>query len=396
MVATIKHMETNFSKLDKFEEMNVRRWQKKMYFLTSMSVVYVLSIPIADNGDDATMKQMMRISKWENDDYMCRGVILNDSRPVMEHYNELLCILGQFTQHKMNMDEATSVFCVIDKLPPSWKDFKHTLKNKKKELTLVALGSHFCIEKSLRAQEINKPKRKNVAGPSVVNMVENTYSTRLNIVNDIVNSTFKSISKLNDSILQHARLGHVYFNRMQDMSKDENVKHESELLELLHGDLCDLHATATLWNKKYFVTFIDDASRDLDTVKKNFFDTYVPVARISTIKLLIALTSIHNLIIHEMDEKTTFLNVSENALDTPYEARCIRRIGLISLELAIRSNQSRLIAINHIKFVSLTDDKLCIRRIDEWGYAGSGIDHYAYSCDEPALIRRIFFAGYDV
>ncbi|GJR99335.1 hypothetical protein Tco_0315844 [Tanacetum coccineum] len=27
-------------------------------------------------------------------------------------------------------------------------------------------------------------------------------------------------------------------------------------------------------------------------------------------------------------------------------------------------------------------------------YAESGIDHYAYSCDELALIRRIFFDGY--
>nr|GEX61847.1 hypothetical protein [Tanacetum cinerariifolium] len=32
----------------------------------------------------------------------------------------------------------------------------------------------------------------------------------------------------------------------------------------------------------------------------------------------------------------------------------------------------------------------------EWGYAGSEIDHYAYSCNELALIRRIFFAGYGV
>ncbi|GJS30282.1 hypothetical protein Tco_0490902 [Tanacetum coccineum] len=58
--------------------MDVRRWQKKMhFFLTNMSVVYVLSIPILDNGDDATMKQMRKRSKWENDDYMCRGLILN-------------------------------------------------------------------------------------------------------------------------------------------------------------------------------------------------------------------------------------------------------------------------------------------------------------------------------
>nr|GEW57327.1 zinc finger, CCHC-type [Tanacetum cinerariifolium] len=74
---------------------------------------------------------------------------------------------------------------------------------------------------------------------------------------------------------------------MQDMSKDElipaidmdtercktcmltkitkkpfqNVKRETKVLELIHSDLCDLHATPSLGNKKYFVTFIDDASR---------------------------------------------------------------------------------------------------------------------------------------
>ncbi|GJX15702.1 zinc finger, CCHC-type containing protein [Tanacetum coccineum] len=110
----------------------------------------------------------------------------------------------------------------------------------------------------------------------------------LNIVNDNIGSAFMSTSKLNDSILWHARLGHVHFKRMQDMSKDglipafdldtekcktcmltkitkkpfQNVKRETEVLELIRSDLCDLHATLSLGNKKYFVTFIDDALRD--------------------------------------------------------------------------------------------------------------------------------------
>lgn len=33
------------------------------------------------------------------------------------------------------------------------------------------------------------------------------------------------------------------------------------MLELIHCDLCDLHATPSLGNKKYFITFIDDYSR---------------------------------------------------------------------------------------------------------------------------------------
>ncbi|GJX91461.1 zinc finger, CCHC-type containing protein [Tanacetum coccineum] len=40
----------------------------------------------------------------------------------------------------------------------------------------------------------------------------------------------------------------------------------------------------------------------------DYFDTYTPVARISTIRLLIAMVSIHNLVIHQMDVKTAFLN----------------------------------------------------------------------------------------
>ncbi|GJT26529.1 zinc finger, CCHC-type containing protein [Tanacetum coccineum] len=63
---------------------------------------------------------------------------------------------------------------------------------------------------------------------------------RLNIISDNIGLAFMSTSKLNDSILWHARLGHVHFKRI---------------------DLRDLHATPSLGNKKYFVTFIDDASR---------------------------------------------------------------------------------------------------------------------------------------
>ncbi|GJZ88334.1 ribonuclease H-like domain-containing protein [Tanacetum coccineum] len=40
----------------------------------------------------------------------------------------------------------------------------------------------------------------------------------------------------------------------------------------------------------------------------DYFDTYAPVARISTIRLLIDLATTYNLVIHQMDVKTTFLN----------------------------------------------------------------------------------------
>ncbi|GJZ76521.1 hypothetical protein Tco_0641193 [Tanacetum coccineum] len=73
----------------------------------AMSVVYVLTTPIPeDDGDDPTVEQVRKRNKWDNDDYVCRGLIL--------------------------------------------KDFKHTLKHKE-ELTLVELGSHLRIKESIRA-----------------------------------------------------------------------------------------------------------------------------------------------------------------------------------------------------------------------------------------------------
>ncbi|GKE27817.1 hypothetical protein Tco_1443201, partial [Tanacetum coccineum] len=146
---------------------------KQMHFLlSSISVVYVLTTPILEDGGDATMEQLKKRAKWDNDDYVCRELWdsleakymdedasskkflvsnftnykMTDLRPVIEQYNELLGILRRFTQHKMNMDEAIQVSCITDKLPPSWKDFKHTLKHLKEDLTLVELGSHLRIE----------------------------------------------------------------------------------------------------------------------------------------------------------------------------------------------------------------------------------------------------------
>jgi hypothetical protein len=41
---------------------------------------------------------------------------------------------------------------------------------------------------------------------------------------------------------------------------------------------------------------------------EDFFDTYSPVARLPTIRVLLSLAASHGLLIHQMDVKTTFLN----------------------------------------------------------------------------------------
>nr|GEU67888.1 zinc finger, CCHC-type [Tanacetum cinerariifolium] len=410
-----------------------------------MSVVYVLTNPIPDDGgDDQTMKQVRKMAKWDNDDYVSRGLILN----VLEQYNELLGILGRLIQHNMNMDEAiqdndkpksntVASPSVVNMLehnnssrynhnkgkrkhhdniradpnkkarPNCWKCGKtshiksdckgvnvgnkanglgikgivdgssnslngqkmfnkflqvyyvtyvskayfvhdddvacwvgsrvtvHVCKDRcwfktykslidgsilhmGNESTALVHG-HGCVDLKFSYGKIVllfnvlhvTNIRKNLVSSSILNncgykqvIKSNKFVLskhgmfvgfgylsnqmfRFNIVNYNIASTFISKSRLNDSILWHARLSHVHFKRMQDMSKDGlilafnmdtekcktrmltkitkkqfyNVKRETKVLELIPSDLCDLHATPSMGNKKYCVTFIDDASR---------------------------------------------------------------------------------------------------------------------------------------
>nr|GEW17663.1 hypothetical protein [Tanacetum cinerariifolium] len=163
--------------------LNAVRLRVEEYSEMSLELIRFTRQQLQEDGDDATKEQLKKRAKWDNDDFVCRGLILNvifDSRLVMEQYNELLGILGRFTQHKMNMDDTVQFSCMIDKLPPSWKDFKHTLKHLKDKLILVALGSYLRIKESLRVHDSDNPKGKNVIGPSVVNMVEHNNSSKYN------------------------------------------------------------------------------------------------------------------------------------------------------------------------------------------------------------------------
>nr|GEW15829.1 zinc finger, CCHC-type [Tanacetum cinerariifolium] len=143
---TVKEMTINFRKLDKFEGHDFRRWQKKIHLLlTMLNVGYIL------NGMSYSL----------SDVYM-------NFESAKEMWDSLESkILGQYTQHGLKMDESISISSIIDKLPPSWKDFKHTLKHGKYDLSLVQLGSHLRIVESLREQDNDKGKSKEVGGPSV-------------------------------------------------------------------------------------------------------------------------------------------------------------------------------------------------------------------------------------
>ncbi|GJX53142.1 zinc finger, CCHC-type containing protein [Tanacetum coccineum] len=184
--AAMKHMASSFAKLEKFEGVDFKRWQKKMHFmLSSMSVVYVLTTPMPnDGGENPTVEQVRKRAKWDNDDY-------DDDVAWW-------------------VDSGANVHLFKDRC---W--FK----------TYESLNDGSILHMGNESTAL-------VHGRGCVDL-------RLNIVFDNIDSAFMSTSKLNDSILWHTRLGHVHFKRMQDISNEalDKLKVFKTKVELQQGSL---------------------------------------------------------------------------------------------------------------------------------------------------------------
>ncbi|GJX54011.1 zinc finger, CCHC-type containing protein [Tanacetum coccineum] len=297
VVAAMKHMASSFAKLEKFEGMDFRRWQKKMHFmLSSMSVVYVLTTPMPEDGrENPTVEQVRKRAKWDNDDYVCRGLILNGmSDSLFDVYQnvETSKELWDTLEAKYIAEDASIIFALRS---PSQDNDKPKGNNVAGPLIVNMCGKHGHLKKDCKAGNVGNKANGSGAkgsedgcsnplkGQSMFNKSHQIYyvtcvseaffvqdddvawwvdsgatvhvckdrcwfktyeslndvsilhmgnestalvhgrgcvDLRLNIVSDNIGSTFMSTSKLNDSILWHARLGHVHFKRMQDMSKD--------------------------------------------------------------------------------------------------------------------------------------------------------------------------------
>ncbi|XP_073033878.1 uncharacterized protein [Primulina eburnea] len=180
MASSIKDWDTNIVKLEYLDGGQFIRWHKRVHFmLVALKIAYVLSTPKPTYADGETIEEFKNRQKWENDDEICREHILNamcdslfdvyhmiptakelwdkveerymqedssskkflvstflnfkmiDSRLVMEQFSKVEKMLNRFNQHKLHMDETIVFSSIIDKLPPSWKDFKKDLKHKK-------------------------------------------------------------------------------------------------------------------------------------------------------------------------------------------------------------------------------------------------------------------------
>ncbi|XP_043725798.1 uncharacterized protein LOC122672378 [Telopea speciosissima] len=193
------------TKLDKFDGSFFKRWKGKMhFFLTALKIAHVLNeekptAPTNTTGETPVQKQQRE--KWKQDDFMCKGYILNwlsntlydvyepkfansTSRELWEDLDkkykiedagnkkfpisklfdyrmvgdksiisqtyELQDLMNQIISEGHSLDESFQVSTIISKLPFVWKDCRKELKQKKDAMTMQELIKYIQVGENSR------------------------------------------------------------------------------------------------------------------------------------------------------------------------------------------------------------------------------------------------------
>ncbi|XP_077251833.1 uncharacterized protein LOC143891066 [Tasmannia lanceolata] len=216
---SIRQMSQDFVKLESFDEGNFKRWQKKVHFiLTLLKVVQVLTTPKPVAVENETLAQAHARMKWEQDDYICKGHILSamldtlfdiyqgmvsaseiwnaleakytaedasnkkfsmsrflnyrmvDDRPFIDQLHEIQQMVGQIHLQGILLYDSFIILLIINKLLPSWKNFRKSHKHKKEEISFDDLAQCSRIEEESRIRD-HKEDHENSS--SKIHLVKN-------------------------------------------------------------------------------------------------------------------------------------------------------------------------------------------------------------------------------
>ncbi|XP_077228430.1 uncharacterized protein LOC143861396 [Tasmannia lanceolata] len=212
---------SNPNKPFRFSGANFKRWKKKIFFfLTTKKVAHVLEDPRPWRSELEPVRSTLK-KNWKDSDFLCQNFILNclsnelydfysnckdsitlwealqkkydteeagskkyavrkyfrcymvDEKTVIFQTHELQNLVHDILAEGMTISEQFQVAAVIDKLPPSWKEFRNFLLHKTKELSMKGLLVRLRIEEENRNHDKKEGNMKNITNVNDISAVNN-------------------------------------------------------------------------------------------------------------------------------------------------------------------------------------------------------------------------------
>nr|GEU86069.1 zinc finger, CCHC-type [Tanacetum cinerariifolium] len=294
-------------------------------------------------SENETLETTRKRMKWENDDYICRGQILNGM------FDSLFDIYQNAESGKALWESLESKYMVED---------ASATKMMKLLSGLIRVQQVMFARIFVGFKSVNRLKMDHLGGEyydpvyfqsnGIIHQTTTPYTPQQNVVAERKNKTLKEMvnSMLSYSGLskkgidcifigyaEHSKCYRFYVIEPNDYvlvnsiieSRDAifdeerftSIPRPRGMIQPSSSKITEDEVEGCKWIlkrkmkvdgsiDKYKARLVIQGFRQKNGI--DFFDTYAPVARISTIRLLLALAAIHDLVIHQMDVKTAFLN----------------------------------------------------------------------------------------
>ncbi|RVW64665.1 Retrovirus-related Pol polyprotein from transposon TNT 1-94, partial [Vitis vinifera] len=167
---TIKIMNQDLVRLDRFDGSNFTRWQDKVRFLLiALKIFYILDpilAPLPEPKENDTPQVVAARKKREED--------------------ELILIVNKLKVLKIELPEAFQVGAIVAKLPSSWKGYRKRIFHKSEDYSLEEIQKHLRIEEESRSRD--KMVEESNGGTNKANAVSKANHPRDKNNNDKKNS----------------------------------------------------------------------------------------------------------------------------------------------------------------------------------------------------------------
>nr|GEV70857.1 hypothetical protein [Tanacetum cinerariifolium] len=194
---------------------------------------------------------------------------MEDNVSILDQVHEFLILVSKFKNLNIKIPENLLVGAIITKLPSSWHNYRKKLMHTSEDFTLDQIQKHLRIEEETRIRE----KNLNGASSSKVNYVDSGKNNKGNNKKrkgtwNSSNENKKDKKPLSEVVCyKNHCYGHINYRTMKDMLKQDiisyngehkdkceicvqakmkrkpfpKVDRQSEMLELVHFDICELN-----------------------------------------------------------------------------------------------------------------------------------------------------------